>query len=557
MKLTKINLLVIIGLAIVAFFSLKPLFHPGFFPVHDDTQVVRVQQMAEALKDGQFPVRWVKDLGYGYGYPLFNFYAPLAYYSGAFFSFLGFDYLVATKLMFGLGIVLSAVFMYLLAKEFWGRFGGVIAGLFYLFAPYHALDVYVRGAVGEFWAMAFLPLVFLGLYKIYKNDPWGVLWGVTGLAGVILSHNLTALMLLPFLILIYLTMIIFSKNKIRIAYHLSLITIFSLGLSCFYWLPALLEMGFTKVYGQIGGGADFHNHFVFLDQLWASPWGFGGSSAGRLDGMSFMVGKLHIIMVISSLVLAYLFWKKREKNLPVPVIIAVLFFALSVFLTTNYSLFVWEFIKPMAFVQYPWRFIALATLFSSFAAGSIVASVHKKFLPTTVIVIILLFLNLKYFRPQYYIDRSADDYTSEENIKWKTSKISDEYLPKEFIIPQNEDEVALNKIVVLSGEVQIENLRLKSQQQQFSLVVKTPAEILFNTAYFAGWKMWINGEKESFILDEGRIKIALKPGDYSILIRFLNTPLRTVSNMIFMISIVGFGWFVLKSRHGRVRPGGD
>lgn len=530
--------------------AVGPLFHSGFFPMHDDTQVVRVFEMAQALRDGQFPVRWVADLGYGFGYSIFNFYAPLAYYVGAFFSLIGFDYLLATKLMFGLGMILSAVFMYLLAKEFWGKAGGLLAGLFYLYAPYHALDIYVRGAAGEFWAMAFLPLVFLGMYKIYKNDARGIILAVFGFAAVILSHNLTALMLLPFLILTCLVMIFFSKNKIRITYYVSLITIFSLGLSCFYWLPALLEMGLTKVYSQIGGGADFHNHFVFLDQLWASPWGFGGSSAGRLDGMSFMVGKLHIIFVVFSLLLAFLFWKKREKNLAVTIVIAVLFFALSVFLTTSYSLFVWDFIKPMAFIQYPWRFIALATLFSSFTAGSIVAFVNKKLLPTMAIVIILLFLNLKYFRPQYYVAQSADDYTSEENIKWKTSKISDEYLPKDFVIPVNENEVALNKVAVLGGEVQIINQSLKSQQQQFFLVVKTPAKILFNTAYFAGWKMWINGGEESFILDKGRIKIALKSGDYDLSLRFVNTPVRTVANWISLVSLLGFVCFVLKSRHG-------
>src|SRR3990172_3966639 len=119
--------------------------------MHDDTQVVRVQQMAQALRDGQFPVRWVADLGYGYGYPIFNFYSPLPYYIGGFFNLIGFDALVATKIMFALGILLSGIFMYFLAREFWGEVGGIVSGLFYVYAPYHALDIYVRGAVDEFW----------------------------------------------------------------------------------------------------------------------------------------------------------------------------------------------------------------------------------------------------------------------------------------------------------------------------------------------------------------------------------------------------------------------
>ncbi|HSA83405.1 MAG TPA: hypothetical protein VLF20_00780, partial [Patescibacteria group bacterium] len=78
-------LLLVLGLS---YWAVAPFFLPGFFPMHDDTQVARVFEMHKALIDGQFPVRWVADLGYHYGYPIFNFYAPLAYYIGAFFMVL-------------------------------------------------------------------------------------------------------------------------------------------------------------------------------------------------------------------------------------------------------------------------------------------------------------------------------------------------------------------------------------------------------------------------------------------------------------------------------------
>src|SRR3989337_4591724 len=101
-------------------FSILPFFSPGFFTVHDDTQVARVFEMGKSLNDGMFPVRWVQDLGYGYGYPIFNFYAPLPYYVGGFFTLLGFDALISTKIMMIVGIILSGVFMYLLTQELWG-----------------------------------------------------------------------------------------------------------------------------------------------------------------------------------------------------------------------------------------------------------------------------------------------------------------------------------------------------------------------------------------------------------------------------------------------------
>jgi uncharacterized membrane protein len=82
MKRTMFLLLLLCSLV---FLQVRHLFADGFYPMHDDTQVSRVVVMGRALIHGQFPVRWVSDLGYGYGYPLFNFYGPLPYYVGGFF----------------------------------------------------------------------------------------------------------------------------------------------------------------------------------------------------------------------------------------------------------------------------------------------------------------------------------------------------------------------------------------------------------------------------------------------------------------------------------------
>ena len=260
---------------LLSFWAVRPLFAPGFFSMHDDTQVARVFEMGKMLKEGVFPVRWVPDLGYGYGYPIFNFYAPLAYYAGGFFTLLGFDALIATKTMMGIGILLAGVFMYLLAREFWGKLGGIVSGLFYVYAPYHALDIYVRGDVAEFWAYSFIPLTFWGFYKVFKDPKWKwVIVGSLGYASVIISHNLTAMMVTPFLAIVTLLYcyIAYKKKKILNTYYLILTTILGLMLSAFYWLPALLEMKNTNVLSQIGGGADFRDHFVCINQIWESNW---------------------------------------------------------------------------------------------------------------------------------------------------------------------------------------------------------------------------------------------------------------------------------------------
>lgn len=429
----------LVSILLLSFWAIRPLLMPGFFPIHDDTQVARVFEMGKMLASGVFPVRWVPDLGYGYGYPIFNFYAPLAYYVGGIFMLLGFDALWATKMMMALGIILSGVFMYLLAREFFGKLGGLISGLFYIYAPYHAVDIYARGDVAEFWAYAFIPLVFLGIYK--KNIPLGAI----GFAGLILSHNLTAMMVTPFLIIaILLNCYIAPKGKkLLIACRLSLIVFLGLALSAFYWIPALLEMKYTNVMSQIGGGADFRDHFVCIPQLWDSLWGFGGSVQGCIDGLSFKIGKLHILASLAAIILTVFLNRIKSKH-GIVIVLSFLGFLLSIFFMLDVSKSVWEAVPAMEFFQYPWRFLLLASFFSSLLAGSLVNIETylkvKPYIAASLLLIFLLFFNIKLFLPQTILSRVANDYTNEKMLKWTTSKISDEFLPPDFKKPKSEYE---------------------------------------------------------------------------------------------------------------------
>src|SRR3972149_12338104 len=139
----------LIPILLILFFSILvslPLLKPGLFIIHDDQQIARLLLFDQALKAGQFPPRWVDELGFGFGYPLFVFYPPLVYMIGELFHLFGFSFINSIKLVFFTGIFLSGITMYIFAKDLWGEIEAVVAALFYMIIPYRALDVYVRGA---------------------------------------------------------------------------------------------------------------------------------------------------------------------------------------------------------------------------------------------------------------------------------------------------------------------------------------------------------------------------------------------------------------------------
>ncbi|MBI4037238.1 hypothetical protein HY385_02345, partial [Candidatus Daviesbacteria bacterium] len=140
---------------VLSILTIWPLFLPGYFSHHDDLQVMRIFEMRRCLMDLQIPCRWVPDMGYGNGFPIFNFYSAFPYYLGALFSFV-LGYIGAAKALFFIPLALGGVSMYFLGKELFGRVGGVIAAGLFIFAPYRALDTYVRGDIAESFSLAIL-----------------------------------------------------------------------------------------------------------------------------------------------------------------------------------------------------------------------------------------------------------------------------------------------------------------------------------------------------------------------------------------------------------------
>ncbi len=532
-------------LLIFSVWSIKPLFSSGFFPMHDDTQVGRVVVMGRALRNGQFPVRWVSDLGYGYGYPMFNFYGPLPYYVGGALHALGVSGLVATKAMFVIGIVSSAMMMYGLASWVFGRLAGLLSGLLYLYAPYHAVQIYVRGAVGEFWASGFLPLIPLGILLTCreKERRRGILIGGIALALVILSHTIfgyvTTLLLVLSLILYWLMRFVRRTYDTKLLTSHVLLLVTGLGLSAFFWFPALGEMRHTAVKEQIGGSASFLDHFVCPLQLWNSPWGFGGSVPGCIDGMSFKLGKLHVILAVIVLVLAIARkrFMRKERHI---IFWASVIGGASLFLALPQSALAWLHLPKFAYVQYPWRFLSFALIGISFVGGGLVQGVpagFRRVITTTILAAAVLVVNAKLFIPQYQYPRTLYTFESEEDLRWRVSKISDEYLPHGTLRPSRYEEIAreaLPSTPTLKVETEIDT----ETYIKFLVASKTSQTVTIHRAYFPGWRYFVDGQGVVPQIRQGLPLLTVLPGDHVIELRFRNTLIRTVANLISLVTAI-------------------
>ncbi len=556
MKKNSLPLIIIFLLSVIICI---PFLKPGFYTVHDDQQIARLFLFNQSLFAGQFPPRWVDSLGFGFGYPLFLFYPPFVYILGEVFHLFGFGFITSIKLVFFSSILFSGITMYLFAKEHFGKLAGLIGALFYIMVPYRALDVYVRGALAESFSFAWLPLILWSFYKLEKTKNILYLFlSSTFLALLMITHNL---IFLPFTIILFIYLsfqIILSNNKIKSVLLYLASIIFALSLSAFFWMPAILEKKHTIV-DQIllTELANFKIHFVYPQQLWNWPWGFGGSAPGLADGISFKIGKIHIISSVAVFLLSLAFLvnnKFKFKKSNFVIINTFILFLFSAFMTTNYSEFIWNLIPQLAYLQFPWRFLIFTSLFSSYLAAALIYQLKLPIIKLVVSLVLLSLVfvpNFKLFKPQFYrVDLTDQKATSDHEINWYVSSSSFEYIPKGVELKKSklrtsfpnitENELPKTKIESINNLAQM-NIS-DSSPGKLLFTVNTPQEtsLKVNIFNFPGWQAKVDNEKTQ-IHDDNKLKLItlnIPKGIHQISLEFENTRIRTFANLISILSLL-------------------
>jgi hypothetical protein len=411
---------------VVTLLTLRALLNNTFFPIHDFTHVTRLVEMDKAIKDGEFPVRWSRDLGYGYGMPLFNFYGPMPFYLADVFHQLGLDSLWSIKGMLFVMAGVGFAGMFLLAAEYFGVAGGLIAATAFLTFPYRAVDLFVRGAFNEAFAISLIPFILYGIVRIAKTQTWR--WvGITALLLMVFfaSHNLMTLMFLPVVYLFSLLQLLFVQNKRQYVVQIHTALMMGVGAAAFYLLPSFFEKGWTQVDKLIGGYGAYTYHFLYIRQLFTEHWGYGGSILGLDDGLSFHLGWTHLVLGGIGTTLWLLKEKSKKMRLLVSFIVFVMLAAL--FMTIFKSQFVWDRVPLFVYFQFPWRFLSIPAVILPLLCGGVVfffpSGVLRK-VGVLIAVTTLLAMNLRFFQPEkLWNDPDVQYYEDAERIQSQMSDI--------------------------------------------------------------------------------------------------------------------------------------
>lgn len=220
----------IIGLALVLVapaMLLPPMTHDSF-----GIDLVWADQFTSELAKGNLYPRWLPQSHGGLGSPVFFYYPPLAFYVTGLFGLLGFSTYASIIAAFFAGSLASGFAMYAWLKE--DAKTPLIGALLFMVSPYHLLDFYSRGAIAEFIAIAFIPLVAIGVRGAVRGR---LLLCALAYAGLIMSHLPLALLVSLFFIAPY-AIYLCREEPLRLL-QVAVPIALGLTISAIYLLPAI------------------------------------------------------------------------------------------------------------------------------------------------------------------------------------------------------------------------------------------------------------------------------------------------------------------------------
>jgi hypothetical protein len=457
--------------------------------------------------------------------------------------------------------------------------------------------MYIQGNYGQFCGLAFYPFILWAFHRLATDGRRRYLLAAAGgLAGLLLSHNISSMLFAPLLgaYLLYLTVVgekSGNTGRLTLGLRLASAVALGLGLSAVFWLPAFAERDFIRLTGITTGFFDFRNNFISLDELLAAPRRLDLAAINPWFPLSLgvahtaLVGMLTLGAVVCGLLLRDARGGKASRcsiGLAQGRTRVAAFFALGLlvyaFLTLPQSQPIWEWLPLLELAEFPWRMLGGAILCAAVLVGALVYGAERLVAPrgwqnlagrgvlgSTLLLIIAA--AAPYLFPVQFIPWDTPGpaqvmaYEAQSGAIGTTS--TGEFLPRwvdrypapGILTTTDREETIASRLDPASLPAGGDTVTLRHVAGETLLRVTSPEpfEATFRVLYWPGWTVWISAEEAS-ALDEvhtwrrvadqtishpdGLIQARLPAGRYLVRLTLEDTPLRTAGWVFSALSLV-------------------
>lgn len=545
----KKNAIVFIFFVIILLPAIKPILDNDFYICYDyRIQIIRGWTMIDNWEHKNFFAHWSRFIYKGYGSPMFLFYTPLYFYLFAALYYIGIPFFYCFKILNISGFVLTAFSMYYYSKKFMPSFAAVIAGLVFTLAPYHFYEVYSSGQFIEFFSWMLMPPMFYYIYAILKNP---VKKNYIILAAIfaifMLTHHTSIFIFFPILFFILISFIFFQRNFItkKSIFTLSIAIITGALISAYFWIPCISEKQFTW-FGN-APNHDFNKCFVSAAELFDIV-----SQPKDILSKNF---NLNLPAFFIMFLFIFYSFRSTEKMKNTGFIFLILFFY-GFFFSNRISAPVWNNIKFLHYLEFPFRFLFIMSFASAFLCGLFFSFFRKiRFYQKIIIALIIilfsyaqLYNHIKIFKPEKYgytylpAEFNMSNFNKNKLLEFENFTSEDFiFLPKDFKFKEY-DNSKFERIEFSEKNIsEIKDFIEIPDEFNFSVNSKKNNKLFFNLAYFPGWNVYLNGKKIKFIVSEkGNINVDIPKGNNIIKIKFEDTPIRIFSYAVSIAGVVLF-----------------
>ncbi len=335
------------ALALAAVVAIAP-FIPGGPPYGDSSQhnLPWMQEFIRQFWSGELYPRRLEALWHGGGGYDFFVYAPFPFWIAALAAPLcqgcnaGGHYLLAS----GIILFLSGFGFYIFARRFVVPQAALGGAVLYMLLPYHFfIDWIFRNAFGEFTTYIFMPLIAHYLVEFIRARGGGTALAIS-IAGIITTHLPSALLIGICFAIVAICLIIIEHAgwtaRWKIFRDLSFWIAAGLGLSAFYWLPALLI------------ASDLSKDLLYTQKFVATEWLFLDGKPEPAIYISWLIKTMVALTVLAWIAALQSAWR---NSICLWGVIPVL---MSLAAITPVSYPVWAY-TPLNQIQFPWRTLVL------------------------------------------------------------------------------------------------------------------------------------------------------------------------------------------------------
>lgn len=416
----QIGLLAIV-LLVTLVWAVLPIFIHGIRGGYDPNfHTGRIVALADGIRAGHFPnpigYRYLNGLGYGVGF----FYGNFWLYPFALLVVLG---VPASYVYAGLLLVLVigtmaaiGVTTYVITR----RLAAVAVAV-----PVYVLNNYVisvlfgRAAIGEAMALVWMPLVVLGTWAVWHERRYG--WALLGasMAALLVSHLLSFVIAVVFLLLLLLVSVPRLVRKPRVAGQWVLAGVFGAGLAAAFLLP-LIQQFAVQTYKDTA--VDAAGRAMIL----GSPINIGSALTPWAHQMQGATGSLLLLVGLVAVVAAIVGWPGRPDGFIGSLIIVAVPIGLLIY-SVPFVAALYRVVPGIKVFQASWRFNTVFIPVLTVVIADWVDRVGARWVP-----VVLILLNLAVYLPAFQT-QMAFVHGRAASTRWVAYSISmGEYLPVAF-----------------------------------------------------------------------------------------------------------------------------